>query len=81
MGPSPIYNATYFKKFFKMPIGLFVDIVAKVTANDDFRQITDAVGKLGLYSLQRVCSAVRQLTSGVSLAEHGDKYCMGASTG
>ena len=81
-GPSPIYNATYFKKFFKMPIGLFDDIVAKVTANDDyFRQKTDAVGKLGLSSLQKVCSAVRQLTSGVSSAEHDDKYRMGASTG
>jgi hypothetical protein len=81
-GPSPIYNATYFKKFFKMPIGLFDDIVAKVTANDDyFRQKTDAVGKLGLSSLQKGCSAVPQLTSGVSSAEHDDKYRMGASTG
>jgi hypothetical protein len=66
-GPSPIYNANYFKKFFKMPIGLFDDIVAKVTANDDyFRQKTDAVGTLGLSSLQKVCTAIRQLTSGVS---------------
>jgi uncharacterized protein (UPF0303 family) len=65
-----------------MPIRLFDDIVAKVTANDDyFRQKTDAVGKLGLSSLQKVCSDVRQLTSGVSSAEHDDKYCMGASTG
>ena len=45
-GPSPIYNAAYFKKFFKMPIRLFDDVVAKVTANDDyFRKKTDAVVK------------------------------------
>ena len=60
-GPSPIYNATYFKKFFKIPIGLFDDIVTKVIANDDyFRQKTDAVGKMGLSSIQKICSAVRQ---------------------
>ncbi len=64
-----------------MLIGLFDDVVAKVTANDDyFRQNSDAVGKPGLSSLQKVCSAVRQLTSGVSSVEHDDKYCMGAST-
>jgi hypothetical protein len=81
-GPSPLYNATYFKKFFKTPIGLFDDIVAKVTANNEyFRQKTDAVGKMGLSSIQKVCSAVRQLTPGVSLAEHDDKYRMAASTG
>jgi hypothetical protein len=78
-GPSPIYSATYFKKFFKIPIGLFDDIVTKVIANDNyFRQKTDAVGKMGLSSIQKICSAVRQLTSGVSSAEHDDKYRMGA---
>ena len=61
-----------------MPIGLFDVVVAKVTANEDyFRQNSDAVGKLGLSSLQKVCSAVRQLMSGVSSVEHNDKYCMG----
>ena len=60
-GPTPVYNATYFKKFFnKMPIKLFEDIMKKVTANNDyFRQKMDAMGKMGLLSLQKVCSAVR----------------------
>jgi hypothetical protein len=81
-GSAPIYNPTYFKKFFKIPIRLFDDIVPKVTANDDyFQQKKDAVGKMGLSSLQKICSAVCQLTSGVSSAEHDDKYCMAASTG
>jgi hypothetical protein len=52
-------HLTYFKKFLKIPIGLFDDIVSKVTANDDyFRQKTDAAGKMGLSSLQKICSAV-----------------------
>ncbi|KAI2493494.1 Plant transposon protein [Fragilaria crotonensis] len=72
----------YFKKFFKIPIGLFDDIVAKVIANNNyFSQKTDAVGKMGLSSVQKICSAVRQLTSCVSSAEHDDKFLMGASTG
>ncbi|KAI2496399.1 Ribosomal protein-like protein [Fragilaria crotonensis] len=41
----------------------------------------DAAGKLGLSTLQKVCSAVRLLTSGVSPMEHDDKYRMAASTG
>jgi hypothetical protein len=36
---------------------------------------------MGLLSLQSIRSAVRQLTSGVSSAQHNDKYCLGASTG
>jgi hypothetical protein len=55
-GPNPIYNTSYFKLFLKMPIGLFDDIAAKVTANDDyFRQKTDAVGKLELSSRLLSC--------------------------
>jgi hypothetical protein len=80
-GSASFYNATSFKKFFKIPIGLFDDYVSKVTANDDYsRQKTDAAGKMGL-SLQKICSADRQLKSGVSSAEHNDKYCMLALTG
>jgi hypothetical protein len=81
-GPLPVYNATYFKRFFKLPIGLFDDIVAKVVSKDRyFLQKKDAVGRLGLSELQKICSAVRQLTSGVLSSEHDDKYQMGASTG
>jgi Plant transposon protein len=81
-GDSPVYNASHFKRFFKIPIGLFDDIVLKVVAHDDyFRQKKDAAGKLGLSSLQKMCCAVRQLTSGVSPAEQDDKYRMAESTG
>jgi Plant transposon protein len=81
-GESPTYNATYFKRFFKLPIGLFNKIVTKVTAHDTyFEQKRDAAGRWGLTPLQKICSSVRQLTSGVSSAEHDDKYRMAASTG
>ena len=74
-GDSPVYGPSYFKRFFKLPIGLFDEIVTRVVAHDDyFRQKKDASGKLGLSSLQKICSALRQLTSGVSSIEHDHKY-------
>jgi Plant transposon protein len=81
-GPQPVYNQMYFKRFFKVPIGLFDDIVERVTLQDDyFRQKTDVTGKLGFTPLQKMCSAVRLLTSGVSSSEQDDKYRMAATTG
>ena len=81
-GDAPLYNASYFKRFFKLPIGLFNEIVANAVAHDNyFAQKRDASGKLGLTPLQKICSAVRQLTSGVSPADHDDKYCLAESTG
>jgi Plant transposon protein len=82
-GPSPVYNATYFKRFFKLPIGLFNQIVERIVVHDlYFLQKKCAAGRLGLSSmLQKACSALRLLTSGVSSSEHDDKYCMASSTG
>ena len=65
-----------------MPIELFDEIVTKVVANDDyFRQKKDACGRLGLSPLQKICSSLRLLTSGVSSAELDDKYRLASSTG
>ena len=81
-GESPVYNKHYFKRFFKLPIELFDDIVEALVINDDyFRQKCDAAGKIGLSPIQKIASAVRQLTSGVSSMEHDDKYRLAASTG
>ncbi|KAI2502215.1 Plant transposon protein [Fragilaria crotonensis] len=81
-GPTPVYDDLYFKKFFKLPKGLFDNIVEELSNRDPyFLQKQDAAGKLGLSTLQKVCSAVRLLTSGVSPMEHDDKYRMAASTG
>ena len=46
-----------------------------------FLQKSDAAGKLGFSTQQKVCSVIRLLTSGVSSMEHDDKYRMGSSTG
>ena len=38
-GASPVYDEIYFKRFFKLPIALFDDIVEKLVMHDDyFRQ-------------------------------------------
>ena len=46
-----------------------------------FNQKMDAAGKLGFSTLQKVCSSLCLLTSGVSSMEHDDKYRMAALTG
>jgi hypothetical protein len=78
-----VYDRVYFKRlFFKLPIELFDDIVDSLVRHDGyFRQKCDATGKIGLSPIQKIASAVRELTSGVSSMEHDDKYCMAASTG
>ena len=64
-GPAPVYNAMYFKRFFKVPIGLFDTIVEDVTEHDKyFVQKADAAGKMGFTPIQKICSAVRLLMSG-----------------
>jgi hypothetical protein len=81
-GDSPVYSPTYFKRFFRLPIGHFDEIVTRVVAQDNyFCQKKDASGKLGLSSLQKIYLAVCQLTSGISSIEQDDKYRMAASTG
>ena len=76
-----MYNAMYFKRFFKMPIGLFDSIVEDITEHDDyFRQKEDACRRLGLTPIQKICSAVQLLTSGEAANEHDDKYRMAALT-
>ncbi|KAH9133333.1 hypothetical protein AeRB84_020468 [Aphanomyces euteiches] len=81
-GPSPIYDHTYFKKHFKLPIELFDEIHERAKAHDAyFEQKPDAVGKLVILSLSKIACAIRQLTSGVSPNELDDKYRMAPSTG
>ena len=81
-GPTPVYNDIYFKTFFKLPIGLFDEIVERIALHDPyFTQKRDASQKLGFTALQKVCSAVRLLKSVVSPMEHDDKYRMATTTG
>jgi hypothetical protein len=46
-----------------------------------FRSKQEAAGKLGRSTLQKVCSAVRLLTSGVPPIKHDDKFRVAPSTG
>jgi hypothetical protein len=44
-GPSPLYHSMYFKKLFKLPIGLFDEIVDRIVLQDAyFIQKADAAG-------------------------------------
>ena len=75
-GPAAVYNAMYFKKLFKLPIaGLFDAIVNTIVEVDDhFVQKRDASQKLGVSTLQKICSSVCLPTPGVSPNEHDNKY-------
>jgi hypothetical protein len=82
LGTDTNLHTTLLQAFFKLPIKLFDEILVRVLRHDDsFRQKKDAAGKIGLSTHQKVASALRLLTSGVSSMEHDDKYRMGASTG
>ena len=82
-GPHPIYNAESFKKRFRIPIGLFDELVVKVQEVDSyFIQNRDAFKKLGLSARQKVASAMRTLASGTCAEQKDDqfwfvkKYCL-----
>lgn len=57
-------------------IELFDEMLVRFVRHDyHFRHHKiDAAGKMGLSPHQKIASAFRLLTSGVSSVEHGDKY-------
>lgn len=80
-GPTPTYPPEHFKRKYRLPLGLFNEILEKVQANDDhFRQRKYATGKLGLSALQKVAASIRILATGTSAHDMDDRYRMGAST-
>jgi hypothetical protein len=73
-GDSPVYSPTYFKRFFRLLIGHFDEIITRIVAQDNyFCQKKDISGKLGLLSLQKIYLAVCQLTSDISSIQKDDK--------
>ncbi|ETV79845.1 hypothetical protein H257_07061 [Aphanomyces astaci] len=62
-GPLPIYDTEHFRRNFKLPIDLFDKIMAD--QDEYFKQKPDAAGQLGATPLQKICAAMRMLTSGV----------------
>jgi hypothetical protein len=71
----PIYDVLFFRPRFRMHRQVFVRIVDAVTEQDPyFVQRPDAVGALGLSSLQKCTAAMRMLTYSTS-ADSLDEYC------
>ncbi|XP_065879456.1 uncharacterized protein [Euphorbia lathyris] len=72
---NPCFDANTFRRRFKMSRTLFQRIIDAVTAhNVYFQQRTDAVGRVGLSSIQKVIAAMRILAYGIP-ADAADEYC------
>jgi hypothetical protein len=78
---DPTYDFVKFRRRFRMRRELFLSIVDRVCAYDQwFVQRPDAAGRMGLSSLQKCTAAVRMLAYGVA-ADATDEYIrLGAST-
>ncbi|XP_059663879.1 uncharacterized protein LOC132309603 [Cornus florida] len=69
-----IYLPEYFRRRFKMQRELFLRILNDVKAYDDyFIQKRDAIGRLGLSSIQKMTTAIRILVYGY-VVDHCDEY-------
>ncbi|TVU18572.1 hypothetical protein EJB05_34679, partial [Eragrostis curvula] len=76
-----VYNDKHFRRRFRMSRSLFLRIVSKVEAHDDyFRQKTNAAGVLGASPIQKVVAAFRMLAYGMSADSLDDYVRMGEST-
>ena len=77
----PVFGPDVFRRRFRMRRSLFLRVMARVCARDDwFVQKLDACGSLGLSSIQKCTAALRMLAYGVS-ADATDEYCrIGEST-
>jgi hypothetical protein len=72
--PRPRYNDYQFRRRFRMHRSLFLKIVEDVTEFDDyFVQKRDALGKPGLYPIQKITSAIRILAYG-GAGDANDEY-------
>ncbi|KAK2646413.1 hypothetical protein Ddye_021608 [Dipteronia dyeriana] len=78
---NPQYNDQMFRRCFRMGRSLFLRIVAKVEARDNyFMQRRDNVGRLGLSALQKITAVFRMLAYGCP-ADVTDEYIkIGEST-
>ncbi|XP_059668973.1 uncharacterized protein LOC132314078 [Cornus florida] len=73
-GENCTYLLEYFHRQFRMRRELFLRILNDVKAYDDyFIQKRNATGRLGLFSIQKMTTAIRILTYGCA-GDHCDKY-------
>jgi hypothetical protein len=81
-GANPTYDADDFRRRFRMPIGLFNEIVEKIQLCDSyFVRKRDACRLLGFSALQKVSAAIRMLATGIASDMQDDHFRMGESTG
>ncbi|KAA1118879.1 hypothetical protein PGT21_050279 [Puccinia graminis f. sp. tritici] len=74
LSPQPIYGDYLFRRRFRMHRPLFLKIVDDVTAhNRYFKRKCDALGRPGLYPVQKITSALRMLAYG-GAADLNDEY-------
>ncbi|XP_021986739.1 uncharacterized protein LOC110883240 [Helianthus annuus] len=78
---DPKYNKDIFQHIFRMSKHLFLKIVSDVEANDSwFQEALDARGRKGFTPLQKVTSAIKQLTTGSTLDENNEYLHMAERT-
>ncbi|EHS64664.1 uncharacterized protein PGTG_21015 [Puccinia graminis f. sp. tritici CRL 75-36-700-3] len=74
LAPEPVYVDDLFRRQFRMHRGLFLKIVDDLTEhNHYFKRKADALGRLGLYPVQKVASAIWMLAYG-GAADINDEY-------
>ncbi|EHS63279.1 uncharacterized protein PGTG_21495 [Puccinia graminis f. sp. tritici CRL 75-36-700-3] len=71
---SPLYDATLFRRRFRMSKPIFLKITEEVKNYDSyFTQKPDALGKMGLHPLVKVTAALRMLAYGAA-GDCNDEY-------
>ena len=79
--PNPTYPNDYFRRRFRMNKSLFKYVMEKVESNNSyFTQSSNAAGKMGHSSLQKMTAAIRLLAYGVSPDSEDNYVRMGATT-
>jgi hypothetical protein len=77
---EPVYGPSFFRRRYRMRRSLFLTILERVCARDDyFVQRIDACGFLGLSPHQKITSALRMLCYGLC-ADATDEYCRTSET-
>ncbi|ETV63770.1 hypothetical protein H257_19301 [Aphanomyces astaci] len=73
--PVPTYDASHFRRRFRMRKSLFLQIAHDLAQHDPyFQQKPDVTGRNGFSSLQKVAACVRYLATGCSLDDLDDRY-------
>ncbi len=65
LDPESIYSDKHFRRRYRMPVSMFLQLVAKITAHDSyFKQKKDATGKPGIHPTLKIAAALKILCRG-----------------